>query len=231
MRANVARLREARGLTKKDLADRTQELGRPVPPLGISRIEAGTRRVDADDLVALADALNVSPLDLLLPPKANGEPFSLTNGHAVTSRTAWLWALGRQPAFDWEEGDALRMGGPGADPAAFADAYARGQEFERLMSDYRRFALPRELHLGEGMLVGLVRGLENLIEGVVGPRGTREDRAARARVALRRLEQIKLSLEEVNEILATGGEMEDLARQQHPWLARQASESTGRDEA
>ena len=67
VRRNVTRIREARGLTKKDLAARTAELGRSIPPLGISRVEAGTRRVDADDLVILALALGVNPSALLLP--------------------------------------------------------------------------------------------------------------------------------------------------------------------
>jgi hypothetical protein len=43
------------------------DLGRPIPPLGLRHLEAGNRRIDVDDLVVLADALDVSPLMLLLP--------------------------------------------------------------------------------------------------------------------------------------------------------------------
>ena len=64
---NLTQLREARRLTYRELADRLEELGRPIPTLGLSRIEKGTRRVDADDLVALAIALGVNPAALLLP--------------------------------------------------------------------------------------------------------------------------------------------------------------------
>src|SRR5689334_8019285 len=64
---NMKELRQARGLTYKALSDILSELGRDIPTLGLSRIEKGTRRVDADDLVALAIALGVNPSALLLP--------------------------------------------------------------------------------------------------------------------------------------------------------------------
>jgi transcriptional regulator with XRE-family HTH domain len=58
-------LRTARGLTKQALAAATLREGRHIPPLGIARIEAGTRRVDVDDLCALARALDVSIVRLM----------------------------------------------------------------------------------------------------------------------------------------------------------------------
>ena len=98
VRANVVRIREARGMTKKQLADRVQELGRPIPALGISRIEAGTRRVDADDLVALANALRVSPATLLLPwAERADDAVEVTAAGAVPAAAAWLWADGVRP--------------------------------------------------------------------------------------------------------------------------------------
>jgi transcriptional regulator with XRE-family HTH domain len=101
LRRNVERIREARGLNKKDLSDAVAGLGRPIPPLGISRVEAGTRRVDADDLVALAIALNVSPNALLLPPKWTDEQVQIAPGLSLNAKTAWLWAEGRAPASDY----------------------------------------------------------------------------------------------------------------------------------
>ena len=53
---NLEDLRVARRLTYRQLADRLEKLGRPIPTLGLSRIEKGNRRVDVDDLVALVDA-------------------------------------------------------------------------------------------------------------------------------------------------------------------------------
>lgn len=44
--------------------------GRPIPPLGLSRMTAGERRVDVDELVALAAVLGVTPTVLLAGPAA-----------------------------------------------------------------------------------------------------------------------------------------------------------------
>jgi transcriptional regulator with XRE-family HTH domain len=104
VRTNVERVREARGMTKKDLSDAVGGLGRPIPPLGVSRLEAGTRRVDSDDLVALALALNVSPLALLFPPEWSDRQIHLAPELTVRARTAWQWGEGRTPASDWATG-------------------------------------------------------------------------------------------------------------------------------
>ncbi|GAB3169786.1 helix-turn-helix domain-containing protein [Streptomyces incanus] len=135
VRRNTARLREARGLTKKDLSDRVTEMGRAVPPLGVSRIEAGARRVDADDLVALAVALNVSPLTLLLPDAWDDESVWLADRKRVQSRTAWLWGQGLAPAEDM--------------PAAVEDESAetvqqRGRDYYKTEEEFRALALPTE---------------------------------------------------------------------------------------
>lgn len=61
---NVARLRRARGLSTRGLAKALDEHGRSIPSSGLSRIEQGTRRVDVDDLLALAAALGVTPTQL-----------------------------------------------------------------------------------------------------------------------------------------------------------------------
>ncbi|MFD8695631.1 helix-turn-helix domain-containing protein [Kitasatospora purpeofusca] len=115
VRRNVTRIREARGLTKKELADRTAELGRPIPPLGVSRVEAGTRRVDADDLVVLAVALDVSPSSLLLPlDDREGVLVEVTGAGQVLASAAWDWLDGRgrlgghpgtdlRPTLDYEQ--------------------------------------------------------------------------------------------------------------------------------
>ena len=63
----VGKFREARNLGYAALSRRLAALGRKIPPLALRRIEAGERRVDVDDLVALAVALDVTPLALLLP--------------------------------------------------------------------------------------------------------------------------------------------------------------------
>lgn len=95
---NVKRLRG--GMQYKELAERLATIGRPIPTLGLRRIEAGERRVDADDLVALAVVFGVSPLTLLLPPdgsKFTSSPLTGVADREVSHNTQWLWALGREP--------------------------------------------------------------------------------------------------------------------------------------
>lgn len=62
---NVRRLRGDMQYVK--LAAELAKLGRPIPTLGLRKIESYERRVDADDLVALAMALRTSPATLLMP--------------------------------------------------------------------------------------------------------------------------------------------------------------------
>ncbi|MEU3340695.1 helix-turn-helix transcriptional regulator [Streptomyces sp. NPDC006668] len=96
--ANVKRLREARGLSTTRLAAAVEELGQSIPATGITRIEKGQRRVDSDDLVALALALNVAPIALLLPPRWGSDTVELTPTVEVSAQVAWLWAQGEAPA-------------------------------------------------------------------------------------------------------------------------------------
>src|SRR4051794_18703182 len=96
---NVKMLREyARRLSVRDLSARLGELGRPLLPSGITKIEHGERRVDADDLVALALALGVTPNRLLLDGTgAPEEQFALTpRGDLSPSADAWAWACGER---------------------------------------------------------------------------------------------------------------------------------------
>ncbi|MEU6513592.1 helix-turn-helix transcriptional regulator [Streptomyces sp. NPDC046978] len=107
---NLRRLRDARGLSLRTLSQRVEEAGHALSADAINKIENGrllatgdvgpkhVRRADADDIVALALALNVSPLTLLLPPTAGNDRVTLTNSVTVTGRAAWSWAEGRQTA-------------------------------------------------------------------------------------------------------------------------------------
>jgi transcriptional regulator with XRE-family HTH domain len=65
--ANVKRLREGKNLGLRALAGRLADAGRPLTHTALDKIERGTRRVDVDDLMALAVTLGVSPLRLLMP--------------------------------------------------------------------------------------------------------------------------------------------------------------------
>ncbi|TPF79344.1 helix-turn-helix transcriptional regulator [Bifidobacterium sp. UTCIF-24] len=95
--ANVARLRG--GMQYKELAEKLTELGRPITPMGLKRIESGERKVDVDDLMALAVAFDVSPLTLLLPEGGSRDVPAMATGcdHELGSNVLWLWACGEEP--------------------------------------------------------------------------------------------------------------------------------------
>lgn len=66
--ANLRTARQAIGMDVRTAAKRMTEAGRKIAPSGISKIENGDRRVDVDDLTALAYVLNTTPAALLTPP-------------------------------------------------------------------------------------------------------------------------------------------------------------------
>ena len=99
VRANIERIRRSRGWTLQNLSDRmTGAVQLDAPAL--SRVETGARRVDTDDLLAIAAALDVSPLALLLPSQVS--PYELVNvgGTALESRLLWEWGIGQHPITD-----------------------------------------------------------------------------------------------------------------------------------
>lgn len=96
--ANLRELRKARGFDLAGLAARMDELGQPVGLSALSKIENRQRRVDVDDLVALAVALDVSPSRLLLSATADPDAqIDLTPRTTVSERDAWGWAAGSDP--------------------------------------------------------------------------------------------------------------------------------------
>lgn len=90
-------LKRARGeMTYAELARRLEAMGRPIPPLGLRRMEAGERRVDVDDLMSLAMVLRVSPLALLLPQGGQSHTSDF-GGKTIRNDQLWQWAIGERP--------------------------------------------------------------------------------------------------------------------------------------
>lgn len=92
--ANVKRLRTQQNLGLRTLSKKLGEVGRPLGHSAIDQIEKGTRRVDVDDLVALAAALGVSPITLLMPgmPGANiPAEMVAAPGDPVSAGLWWQW--------------------------------------------------------------------------------------------------------------------------------------------
>jgi transcriptional regulator with XRE-family HTH domain len=201
---NVERLRTARGMTKKDLSDATGRVGRAIPPLGISRIEAGERRVDSDDLIALALALNVSPLTILLPPSASSQPTALTTDQQIAEWAAWSWATGERTASDWQVGHVVPAAVPGADPAGDLEALEAEQEFARRQSEYKALAKPEILRRrDESRVVELARDFAGVLETLIFPfRGaTAGIQWSQYRAAKRLHAQLGIELEALEESL------------------------------
>lgn len=61
----VAAEREARGWEQRELAERLTRAGRPMTQPSVSRMESGARRIDVDDLTALAQVFDTSIATLL----------------------------------------------------------------------------------------------------------------------------------------------------------------------
>lgn len=96
---NLLRLRKLAGLSLRELSEALREAGHPVNVDGLNRAEQGKRRVDVEELVAIAVVLGVNPSALLLPPTASGTT-TITGAGEVRTGAAWDWLDGRAPLND-----------------------------------------------------------------------------------------------------------------------------------
>ncbi|MFE6816024.1 helix-turn-helix domain-containing protein [Streptomyces sp. NPDC057677] len=90
----VARLREARSWDQAALVARLAAEGLAVSQPILSRVEAGTRRVDVDELLALAVALGVAPAALLPPVATDAAPSSPGGRRGVSADLVVVDELG-----------------------------------------------------------------------------------------------------------------------------------------
>lgn len=98
--AAVARHRDRMGWGYARLSRELTKAGRDIPSLGLSRIESGERRVDVDDLTALAVVFGVSPTTLLMPVATDEHPDSaveLTGTGPTDGKALWSWLNGSYP--------------------------------------------------------------------------------------------------------------------------------------
>lgn len=92
---NIRRIRVSLGMNLRDLAESLRANGHPIAHSGLSKIENKTRRVDVDDLMALAVALGVTPLALLLPASRSPHDLIEVSGWgSERAGDAWGYALG-----------------------------------------------------------------------------------------------------------------------------------------
>lgn len=173
---NLRRARKRQGVSTYTLSDRLTSIGWPIQQSGITRIERGERRVDADDLVALAICLDVSPNRLFLPDipliSTEGQRQGVVLVGSVVADTAdiWSWATGEKPLVardleDWEDADEPS----GVDRALFAvenqpHRYVGG--YAGLAYDpYGEFGVAMRAALNAGVPVDRLREeLERMVE-------------------------------------------------------------------
>jgi transcriptional regulator with XRE-family HTH domain len=102
--ANIKRVREAQRLSYAELSRNLSDIGRPIPELGLRRIERGERRVDFDDLTALCYVLQICPVDLMVSKDATDEPYPVIPKRNFTSDSVREWIRGAeirlQPVMD-----------------------------------------------------------------------------------------------------------------------------------
>lgn len=99
---NLKRLRG--NVTLRELQQRLRGVGREISASGIQKIEAGVRRVDVDDLVALAVVLGANP-NALLFPKSLDDPVAVTGADPADLTRVWQWADGMAPIDSGVGGD------------------------------------------------------------------------------------------------------------------------------
>jgi transcriptional regulator with XRE-family HTH domain len=97
----VREVRRRRGLSAAQLAERLREVGIPWDRNIVANLETGRRAsVDVGELLALADALNVAPVHLLIPPNEPDEGerlYQVTPTRAAPVPLVRAWARGELP--------------------------------------------------------------------------------------------------------------------------------------
>lgn len=91
---NLKRLRGS--VTLRELQQKLGDVGHEISASGLQKIEAGARRVDVDDLMALAIALGVNP-NALLFAWSSDEPLEVTGAKFRDLVSVWDWAEGEAP--------------------------------------------------------------------------------------------------------------------------------------
>lgn len=98
----LSAVRQRKGWTQQQLADRLKEIGAPLDRVMVAKIEKGLRGVSVDEALALAVALGVSPLALLLP-RTGAAKVRLAARSQVMSLIARDWIRGTAPLDDFDE--------------------------------------------------------------------------------------------------------------------------------
>lgn len=116
---NLRRLRDLRGLTAQQLADKiASQGGGRLRPDYISLVENRRRSLTLEEALLVAVALDVTPAALLMPdtPDPAAQVTPTPSMRTYPARTVWLWLTGRraleEPAagVDWADMAAMSPG-------------------------------------------------------------------------------------------------------------------------
>ncbi len=87
---NIRAARQSIGMDLRTMSVKLTEVGRKISPSGISKIENGDRRVDVDDLTAIAYLLRTTPAALLTPPSDGVEVTGVSSRFLPEEIQAWV---------------------------------------------------------------------------------------------------------------------------------------------
>lgn len=87
---NIRTARQAIGMDLRTLSDGISATGRKLSPSGISKLEAGDRRVDVDDLTVIAYLLRTTPAALLTPPDEATTLTGVPDGYEPEEIDRWM---------------------------------------------------------------------------------------------------------------------------------------------
>ena len=87
---NLRRARQSTGVDLRTLSARLKAAGRSISPSALSKIENGDRRVDVDDLAALAYALETTPADLFTPVDDAPAPTGVPEEYVPEEVQSWV---------------------------------------------------------------------------------------------------------------------------------------------
>lgn len=92
----VANRRTGQRMSKTELSHALAAIGRRMSLDVITKIEAGSRPIDVDDLFALALVFDTTPNALLLPVVDDSSPVHLTDNRSVDFAECWEWGRGEK---------------------------------------------------------------------------------------------------------------------------------------
>lgn len=90
--SQTRKFRQDRKLDLAGLSERLKAVNWPISVAALSRLENGERRIDVDDLMAISVALDISPLELLLPSPKAEKPFGTALPIELELAEVWAWA-------------------------------------------------------------------------------------------------------------------------------------------